>query len=90
MEKRADIFGKIMQEDLTNDLQIVAETCGIEVVQNLLRNCSGLTIYVPKISHLDRFILRYVRENSHKSFKVIARELGVTEQHIRNIFRNIR
>lgn len=90
MENQADIFERITKDDLTNDLKILADTCGIEVVQNLLRNCAGLTIYVPKISHLDKFIIRYIRENSYKSFKLIAKELGVSEQHIRNVFRSFR
>lgn len=90
MENQADIFERITKDDLTNDLKILADTCGIEVVQNLLRNCASLTIYVPKISHLDKFIIRYIRENSYKSFKLIAKELGVSEQHIRNVFRSFR
>lgn len=73
MVKKQDIFAKITKEDLANALLIVANTCRIEVVRELLRHCAGLTIYIPKISYLDKFISRYIRENSEKNFKIIAR-----------------
>ncbi len=83
-----DIFSKIEQSDLTDDLQIIAEVCGIETVRSLLRNCGGMSIYVPKISRLDNFVFRYMKENKEKTFKQIARELGVSEQYIKKLFRN--
>ncbi|MGQ9819248.1 MAG: hypothetical protein ACUVQ1_04900 [Candidatus Kapaibacteriales bacterium] len=90
MTEKKDIFAQIIEDDLTNDLLIIANSCGIEVAGDLLRNCAGITIYVPKVSHLEKFISRYIRENLDKNFKIIAPELGVSEQHIRNIFRNNR
>ncbi len=88
--KMQDIFGEISHEDLTEDLRIVASTCGIETVRNLLRNCAGMSIYIPRISRLDQFIVRYIRESRGKSFKQIARELGVSEQYIKRLFKSMR
>ncbi len=85
-----DIFAQIKQEDLTEDLQMVASSCGIETVRNLLRNCAGMSIYVPRISRLDHFIMRYIRESRGKSFKQIASELGVSEQYIKRLFKSMR
>lgn len=90
MERAKDIYSKIEIEDLTEDLKLVAQACGIETVRTLLRFCAGLSIYVPKIARLDRFIVRYIRENSDKNFKLIASELGVTEQFIKKLFREMR
>lgn len=87
MEKFKDVFTKVEIEDLTDDLKLVANACGIETVRNLLRNCAGISIYVPKLARLDKFIRRYIKENSNKPFKQIASELGVTEQFIKKLFR---
>lgn len=69
MVEKQDIFAQITKEDLTNELLIVANSCGIEVVRELLRNCAGVTIYVPKVSYLNKFISRYIRENLDKNLK---------------------
>lgn len=87
MERTNDVFTKVEIEDLTDDLKLVAHACGIETVRNLLRNCAGISIYVPKIARLDNFVRRYIKENSDKPFKQIASELGVTEQFIKKLFR---
>ncbi|ROL56277.1 hypothetical protein D9V84_08900 [Bacteroidetes/Chlorobi group bacterium Naka2016] len=85
-----DIFSKVEVEDLTDDLKLVANACGIETARNLLRHCAGMSIYIPKIARLDKFIERYIKENSTKNFKIIANELGVTEQFIKKLFRQMR
>lgn len=90
MEKAKDIYSKIEIEDLTEDLKLIANACGMETVRMLLRSCAGLSIYIPKIARLERFVLRYIKENSNKNFKVIASELGVTEQFIKKLFREMK
>ncbi len=90
MEKQNDIFAKVQLEDLTDDLKLIAHACGVETVRLLLRSCAGMSIYVPKIARLEKFILRYIKENSNKPFKLIASELGVTEQFIKKLFREKR
>jgi len=87
MEKEKDIFSKVEYQDLTEDLKLIADSCGIETVRALLRYCAGISIYIPRIARLDKFILRYIQENSSKPFKLIASELGVTEQFIKKLFR---
>ncbi|ROL60154.1 hypothetical protein D9V87_02915 [Bacteroidetes/Chlorobi group bacterium MS-B_bin-24] len=89
MENRKDIYSQLEIEDLTEDLKLVAMACGIDTVRELMKHCSGLSIYIPKLARLDKFIVRYIRENSEKSFKEIARDLGVTEQHVKRLFREM-
>lgn len=89
MESKNDIYSKLEVEDLTEDLKLFAMSCGIETVRSLMKNCAGLSIYIPKLARLDRFIMKYIRANSQKSFKEIARDLGVTEQHIKRLFREM-
>lgn len=78
-----DIFSIIQEEDLTPDLQMLSETCGLDVVRNILRNFGGLNFYIPKISRLDTFIERYIRENKNKTLKQLAKELNLSERYLR-------
>jgi len=81
-----DIFSEIKTEDLTEELCLIEEVCGIVAVQSLMKHYSGMSFYIPKISRLDRFIQKYIKENSSKTFKQIANELSVSEQFIRNSY----
>ncbi|MBM2814661.1 MAG: hypothetical protein HW421_1423 [Ignavibacteria bacterium] len=78
-----DVFEQVCFHDLTPDLQLLAESFGIEIVRNLLRNFGGISFYIPKMSRLDGFIIKYIKENSGKSLKIIASELGVSEHFLR-------
>lgn len=78
-----DIYSIIDEDDLTPDLKMLSETCGLEVVQNILRNFGGLNFYIPKLSRLDTFIERYIRENNTKTLKQLAKELNLSERYLR-------
>ncbi len=77
-----DIFEKIEKSDLTEDLSLIADAMGLEVVRNLMRNLSGLYVYIPRISRLEKFVRRYMEENSDKPFKEIALDLNVSSQYL--------
>ncbi len=77
-----DIYEKIEIQDLTDDLELIASVVGIDVLRNLLRNLQGAYIYIPKISRLEKFVVRYLNQNNHKSLKQIAVELGVSTQYL--------
>lgn len=79
-----EVFDYISQEELTEDLQMLADVCGMDTVRLMLRNFSGLSFYVPRISRLDGFIDRYMKDNKEKSLKTIALELGVSSQFLKN------
>ncbi len=78
-----DIFSIIKEEDLTPDLQMLSEICGLEVVKDILRNFGGLNFYIPKLSRLDTFIERYIRDNKNKTLKQLAKELNLSERYLR-------
>ena len=82
-----DVYDHIDIDDLTEDLQLIAEICGMEAIRNLLRHYSGLNIYVPKISRLDRFILKYIGKNRSRPIKQLALELKISEHHLRNLLK---
>jgi hypothetical protein len=82
-----DIFDLIREDELTDDLLLISRSCGVDVVRKLLKYMSGLAFYIPKMSRMDKFVNRYFRENSNKSIKQIANELGVSEQYLRCHFK---
>lgn len=82
-----DVFDRIEAHELTPDLQMLASSCGIETVRKLLREFGGLSFYIPKLTRLDDFVFRYIRENSDIPVKISALQLGVSEQFLRNLER---
>lgn len=82
-ESKMEIYDLIKDDELTEDLALIRNACGMDTVRILLKNLNGLSFYIPKITRLDNFISRYLDENKSKNPKQLARELNVTEQHIK-------
>jgi hypothetical protein len=82
MEK---IFEILTLEDLTPDLRMLAEVCGLEHVKEMLLNFSGINFYVPRISRLDTLILKYMKLHPDKSHIELAKELSVSGQLIKKL-----
>lgn len=82
-----NVFEEIEYEELTEDLKLIADVCGIESVRNMLKELSGTYFYVPKISRLDDFVIKYIKRNNDKSKKEIARSLNVSEQYLRTLIK---
>jgi Mor family transcriptional regulator len=85
----ADIYEEIEKEDLTEDLDMIANVCGLEVVRNLMRHYPGLSFYIPKVARLDTFVSRYLKTNKKLGFKKLANELCVSESYLRRIIKGI-
>ena len=71
--------------ELTPDLQFVADKCGINIVLELLKNLQGTNIYIPKISRMTDYVIRYIKLYKDKKTKQLADELGVSENFIRKL-----
>jgi hypothetical protein len=82
MQKK--IYDMIEPQDLTPDMRLIAEVCGIDNARKILRDLGGTSVYIPKITRLHSFVDRYMADNSGKERKDIARELGVSETYLRN------
>lgn len=80
-----NILKDLQYGDLTEDLQMIYDVCGEEVVIKLIENLGGLSFYVPKITRFDDLIYRFIRENKSETHKKLAARLGVTEQYIKSI-----
>lgn len=85
-----NIYQQIEFEDLSCDLKLLAEVCGIETIRVLLKNLSGLRFYIPRLSNIEKFIVRYIKNNKDKTLKQISCELKISEQHTININKKIK
>ncbi len=85
-----DIFNLIGENDLTPDLVLMADICGLEAVRQMLRQFPGMGFYIPKLSRLDGFVNRYIKENTDKPVKILAKDLKVSEQYLKKICRERR
>jgi len=72
----------IEYEDLTPDLQLLADVIGMDTTRIILRELAGVYLYIPNISRLERFVLRYLKSNIEKPVKKTANELGVSAQFL--------
>lgn len=72
----------IEYEDLTPDLQLLADVVGMDNTRVILRELAGVYLYIPNISRLERFVLRYLQDNIDKPVKKTANELGVSAQFL--------
>lgn len=80
-----DVYDLIQYEDLTPDLQLLTNVCGLEAVRQMLRHFSGLSFYIPRISRLDSFVTHYLKSNKDKNIKEIAKFLNVSEQFLNKL-----
>lgn len=82
---RNDVYLLINEEDLTPDLKLISDACGIDFVRNMLREFGGMNFYIPKLTRLDKFVEKYISQNADKSIKEVAKDLNVSEQFLRNL-----
>jgi predicted HTH transcriptional regulator len=78
-----EIYEDIKYEDLTPDLQLLSEVCGIESIRSALKHFAGMSFYFPRISRLDKLIERTIKENPNSSRKELAQRLKVSEQFLK-------
>jgi hypothetical protein len=77
-----DKINLVQYEDLTPDLQLIADAFDMNIVHSMLRELSGMYLYIPNLSRLESFVLRYLQENIDRPVKQVALELGVSAQYL--------
>jgi hypothetical protein len=78
-----DIYDMIEKEDLTPDLRMMANVCGMEPVRIMLRAFPAQSFYFPKITRFDSFIRRFIAMHSDKTYSQIALMLGASQQYVK-------
>ncbi len=79
------VFDQIREDELTDDLKLVSKVVGIDAVRKILKDFGGLSFYIPKLTRLDGFVDRYMKQNRNKTAKQIALDLGVSEHYLRSV-----
>ncbi len=82
-----DVYQYIVEDDLKGDLRLLSDICGLDTVRVLMKNLGGLSFYIPKITHLDSFVFRYINHNKNKNFKEIAKDLNVSQQFVKTVIK---
>lgn len=82
-----EVYDLLKEDDLTTDLKILNDVLGIEIVKELLKKLSGLSFYVPKITHMETVVLRYAKEHKEKPIKKVAYDLGISEPHLKALIK---
>lgn len=76
-----DILSHLKLSDLTGDTRMIADECGIELVNLLLRHFDGLTFTVQRVKFMDPLLVRYLahkypdRQYSKSEMRKIARSI---------------
>ena len=90
MQEYKDWLTNLTSQDMPNeDLQLVAECCGMETAIRLLQEMGGVTLNIPKLGG-KRLYRRYIKEvcdGSVTSMRRIALHLGVTQSYVEKIYR---
>ena len=80
-------------EDLSDDMKLVAQTCGLEVARSLIANCPGIQVYVPRPENIPEVVRRFInartggRQPSDSELKAMAIELGKSPSYLRQTMR---
>jgi hypothetical protein len=78
-------------EDLSEDLQIVAQAAGLETAITLMIRCPGIQIYIPRPEAVPNVVRKYIRETygerplTDAEIKKLAIELGKSPGWIRRV-----
>jgi len=78
------IFDFMTKEDLTPDLGMLESVLGMDIIKKLLKEFSGMSFYIPKITRLDSLIMKYIEKNKGKTTKELAKELNVSTPYLKS------
>jgi len=83
--KLDEIIKDLNIEDMpTGDMQLIAESCGLDVAIKLMREMGGMSIYIPKYPYF-KLIERILSEKRIINYKKLAMLFGVTERYVLKI-----
>lgn len=62
-DKKLEILNLLEIEDLTGDVQILAELTDLETVKKILLKCDGLSFNIQRVRNIEPVLLRYLSIN---------------------------
>lgn len=77
-----DLRAMVTEEDLSGDMALVAQECGLDVALSLWAGMQGTTVSVPK-SALKQAVTRFVRERyTGRNAAELAVQCGISERQV--------
>ena len=80
-------------EDLSDDMKLVAQACGLEVARSLIANCPGIQLYIQRPEHMNDTLRRYIaewlngRRATEQEVKALAVLLRKSPRYVRRVMR---
>ena len=87
--KRNELIELLDIDDLTPDMQLIAEESGIETVRELFRSCDGLEIRIPRINYTKSVLVKYIKSRVGLSAKKIAREIDRHPKEVQKLMKEM-
>jgi len=85
-----DIRNSMTYDDLPNeDMQLVADTIGLEATLKLMEECGGMQITIPK-NFAVKAKRKYIIDNQHIHAKKLAIRTGTSERYVYNVLNDFR
>lgn len=86
-DKKEDYLQDVKPEDINSqNMRLVADTCGIEVAIKLMQELSGILVYIPTVQKgLTPAIIRSLKkkyDGSRDSLNKLARESGINANRL--------
>lgn len=89
--REKELISMVKEDDLPENFRIVSELCGLEVAKSLLTELGGIQIAIPKVTSLNKVMIRYIKERHRlDSPKKLARDLDISERTLRRILEEAR
>jgi hypothetical protein len=80
-----DILAGFTIEDLPNeDMQLVADSIGLEAAMKLMRDFQGVQLNIPKNWHINA-VKRYIVANNHMAVKKLAVRCNVSSRFVYSV-----
>lgn len=81
-------------DDLSADMRLIAQSCGLETAKKLIANCPGIQIYIPRPEHVEGLVKKLIvsrygdRDLSDSEIKALAVELRKSPSFLRQVARS--
>lgn len=79
-------------DDLSEDMKMIAELCGMETAKALLQYCSGVQVYIPRLERIPGVMRKLIRERygerplTESEIKALAVEMRLSPSYLRKEF----
>jgi hypothetical protein len=90
MEKMNEMLNLLEYTDLTEDMKMIADNYGMEMVKNLLKIFDGLDIHFPKVNNIYPLMKKYCKTRMNDNPKIISRDTERSLEAIQDIMKRIK